>query len=324
MPSSIKVAVVAFDQISPFHLSVPCLVLGENRVHQGPWFDVRVCAAEPGPLRSTAGFSVACDHDLQGLDWADIVIVPSWRTSGDAPPQALLDGLRQAHARGARVVGLCLGAYVLAEAGLLTGCSATTHWAWAADFERRFPDVQLDPNVLYVQSASVMTSAGVAAGIDCCLHIVREHYGHDAANQVARRLVVPPHREGNQAQFIEQPVPRRLADRRMAELLDWLRAHLHQSHPIDAVAERLALSRRTFTRQFKRLTGHSFGDWLRHERIALARQRLESSAHSIEQIADECGFGSSASLRQHFLQALQISPSAYRRLFRNGAPAPAA
>lgn len=317
MTSSVRVAVVAFDRISPFHLSVPCLVLGESRQRQDqPWFELRVCSAESGPLRATAGFSVACEHGLEALGWADIVIVPSWRDAAERPPQALLDALRAAHQRGARLVGLCLGAYVLAAAGLLGGYPATTHWAWAEDFNSRYPEVQLDATVLYVEAAGLMTSAGVAAGIDCCLHIVREYYGHDIANQIARHLVVPPQREGSQAQFIEQPVPRRLGDRRMGELLDWLRAHLQQPHGIDSVAERLALSRRTFTRQFKRLTGQTFSDWLLHERLALARQRLESTGQSIESIAGECGFGSSASLRQHFVQQLQISPSGYRRMFR--------
>lgn len=319
MSQSIKVAVVAFDRISPFHLSVPCLVLGEERhVNDSPWFDLRVCAAEPGPLRSTAGFNVLCDHGLEALAWADIVIVPSWRDAGESPPEALLRALRDAHARGARIVGLCLGAYVLAAAGLLDGYPATTHWAWAEDFGRRYPEVQLDAHVLYVEAAGLMTSAGVAAGIDCCLHIVRAHYGHEIANQIARRLVVPPHREGNQAQFIEQPVPRRLADQRLSQLLDWLRTHLQRPHRIDEIAERLALSRRTFTRQFKRLTGMTFGDWLLHERLALARRRLETGHQSIERIAGECGFGSSASMRQHFLQTLQVSPSGYRRTFRTG------
>ncbi|GAB7530037.1 helix-turn-helix domain-containing protein [Pseudomonas sp. 3A(2025)] len=316
MTPSINVALVAFDRISPFHLSVPCLVLGEERhINDQPWFDLRVCAAEPGPLRSTAGFSVACEYGLEALVWADIVIVPSWRDADEPPPAALLQALREAHARGARVVGLCLGAYVLAAAGLLDGYPATTHWAWAEDFASRYPEVQLDAHVLYVEAAGLMTSAGVAAGIDCCLHIVREYYGHDIANQIARRLVVPPHREGNQAQFIEQPVPRRLADQRLTRLLDWLRAHLQQPHPIDDVAGRLSLSRRTFTRQFKRLTGMTFGDWLLHERLAFARRRLETGNQSIEQIAGECGFGSSASLRQHFVQTFQVSPSGYRRMF---------
>lgn len=310
------VAVVAYDQISPFHLSVPCLVLGEERrVGQLPWFTLRVCAAETGLLRTTAGFSVQCPHGLEALASADIVVVPSWRDVTEPPPEALLAALRAAHARGALVVGLCLGAYVLAAAGLLAGRKATTHWAWAQDFSSRYPDVLLDAKVLYIEEDNILTSAGVAAGIDCCLHIVRQRHGHDIANQVARRLVVPPHREGLQAQFIEQPMPKRLADARLAGLLDRMRADLRSPHPIDEVARRLLMSRRSFTRHFKQLTGMTLGEWLLHERIAFAQRLLETTAHSIEAVAGECGFGTSASLRQHFANLLKTSPTAYRRMF---------
>lgn len=317
MPAT-TVAVVAFDQISPFHLSVPCLVLGEDRqIGTQPWFEMRVCAAEPGPLHTTAGFSVDCAHGLEALVWADIVVVPSWRDVSEIPPAALLAGLLAAHARGSRIVGLCLGAYVLAAAGLLAGRRATTHWAWADDFRGRYPEVELDADVLYVEDDNILTSAGVAAGIDCCLHIVREHYGHEVANQVARRLVVPPHREGLQAQFIEQPLPKRPGDVRMARLLDWLRANLQQPHRLDDVAGRLSLSRRTFTRRFRQLTGTTLGGWLLRERVAFAQRLLETTTQSIDVIADECGFGTGASLRQHFAQLLKVSPSGYRRMFRD-------
>jgi len=315
--SDISVAVVAFDRINPFHLSVPCVVLGEDRrIDKLPWFDLRVCAVESGVLRTSAGFTIECEHGPEALEWADMVIVPGWRDVIEIPSPALLKALRGAHARGARIVGFCLGAYVLAAAGLLAGKRATTHWAWADDFRHRYPDVELDADLLYVEQDGVLTSAGVAAGIDCCLHIVREQHGHAIANQVARRLVIPPHREGMQAQFIEQPLPKRLADARMAELLDWLRGNLQATHLIDDLAARLVLSRRTFTRRFRQLTGTTLGDWLLRERVALAQRRLETTTQSIEGIAAECGFGTSASLRQHFAQILRTSPSAYRRLFR--------
>ncbi|MEG3002678.1 MAG: helix-turn-helix domain-containing protein [Comamonas sp.] len=311
------VAVMAFDRISPFHLSVPCMVLGEDRaLSQQPWFALRVCAAEPGPLRSSAGFGLECAYGLEALAEADIVIVPSWRDVAESPPQALLDALRTAHGRGACVVGLCLGAYVLAAAGLLSGHEATTHWAWAEDFAQRYPDVDLHPDALYVQAPGVWTSAGVVAGIDCCLHLVREWYGHEVANKLARRLVMPAYREGMQAQFIEQPVPKRLPDRRMAALLDSLRDDLQSTHSIDAVAERLAVSRRSLTRQFKRLTGLTLREWLLNERLRMACNRLEGTSQSIEAIASECGFGTGTSLRQHFAQRFKTTPSAYRRMFR--------
>lgn len=311
------VAVVAFDGISPFHLSVPCIVFGEDRTDAGlPRFDFRVCAAEPGRLSTTAGFTMAAEHALDALAGADIVIVPSWRDPAEAPPVALLDALRAAHARGAHLIGLCLGAYVLAAAGLLDGRAATTHWAWADDFARRFPRVRLDPKVLYVDDATLTTSAGTAAGIDCCLHVLRQLCGAEAANHVARRLVVPPHRQGSQAQFIEEPLPRHAHGDRLAELLDWLRGNLAAQHSLDALAARVAMSRRTFTRRFHRLTGATVGAWLLGERIAFARRLLETTDLSIDRIAEACGFNTGATLRQQFAQALKTSPSTYRREFR--------
>lgn len=214
------------------------------------------------------------------------------------------------------MVGLCLGAYVLAAAGLLAGRRATTHWAWVDDFAARYPEVALDPAVLYVEDGQVLTSAGVAAGLDCCLHLVRSRCGQDVANRIARRLVLPPHRQGAQAQFIEQPVARTPADRRMAGLLDWLRANLERSHPLDATAARLAMSRRSFTRRFRLLTGTTLGDWLLDERVALAKRQLETSMGSIDALAVQCGFGSAASLRQRFAQRVGTTLSAYRRAFR--------
>lgn len=312
-----KIAVIAFDGISPFHLSVPCVVFGEDRSAAGvPRFDFRVCAAEPGRLATTAGFSITADHTLDALADADVVIVPSWRDPDETPPAALLDALRAAHARGAQMVGLCLGAYVLAAAGLLDGRAATTHWAWAEDFARRYPRVRFDPNVLYIDDATLTTSAGTAAGLDCCLHVLRRLAGSQAANRVARRLVVAPHRQGSQAQFVEQPMPPRANGDRLAELLDWLRANLHAAHSLDTLAARVAMSRRTFTRRFHQLTGATVGAWLLGERIAFAQRLLETSDLPVERIAETCGFGTGATLRQQFAQVLKTSPSAYRRAFR--------
>jgi transcriptional regulator GlxA family with amidase domain len=202
--SGCRIAVVAFDGISPFHLSVPCLVFGEDRRELGvPRFALQVCAAETGPLRTSAGFSIAAGAGLAALRRCDMVIVPSWRDAAEVAPKELLAALRAAHRRGAQIVGLCLGAFVLAEAGLLEDRTATTHWHWAGEFAARFPHVRLDPEVLYVDEGDVVTSAGTAAGLDCCLHLLRQRCGAEAANRVARRLVVAPHRQGGQAQFIE-------------------------------------------------------------------------------------------------------------------------
>ncbi|CAG4890506.1 helix-turn-helix domain-containing protein [Paraburkholderia saeva] len=310
------VAVIAFDRISPFHLSVPCVVFGEDRAEGGVAFDFRVCAAEPGTLSTTAGFSIDATHGLDALADAGTIIVPSWRDPDEPPPAALLDALRAAHARGAQLVGLCLGAFVLAAAGLLDGRPATTHWAWADDFARRYPKVKLDANVLYIDDGDVLTSAGTAAGLDCCLHVLRKRFGAQAASYVARRLVVPPHRQGSQAQYVEQPVPENRHGNRLSGLLDWVCSNLDTPHTLDSLAQRALMSRRTFTRRFREATGTTVGAWLLAQRLARAQQLLETSDQSVDAIAGSAGFGSTASLRQHFAEAFSTSPSAYRREFR--------
>jgi len=311
------VAVVAFDNISPFHLSVPCVVFGEDRSSGGvPEFDFRVCAAETGALTTTAGFSIAVTHGLEALADADTIIVPSWRNPAETPPAALLDALRAAHARGAQLVGLCLGAFVLAAAGILDDRPASTHWAWADDFARRYPRVRLDPNVLYVDDGNVLTSAGTAAGLDCCLHVMRKLCGAEVANHVARRLVVPPHRQGGQAQYVQQPMPPNVRGDRLSGLLDWVSGNLTLPHTLDTLAGRALMSRRTFTRRFRLATGTTVGAWLLAQRLARAQQLLESTDESVEAIAGIAGFGSTASLRQHFAEAFRTSPSAWRREFR--------
>ncbi|MDR6491897.1 transcriptional regulator GlxA family with amidase domain [Paraburkholderia terricola] len=311
------IAVIAFDRISPFHLSVPCVVFGEERSGGDlPDFDFRVCAAESGTLTTTAGFTIAVTHGLAALADAHTIIVPSWRDPDEPPPAALLDALRAAHARGAQLVGLCLGAFVLAAAGILDERPASTHWAWADDFARRYPRVRLDPDVLYVDDGNVLTSAGTAAGLDCCLHVLRKICGARAANYVARRLVVPPHRQGGQAQYVQQPMPPNLRGDRLAGLLDWVSGNLDAPHTLHTLAERALMSRRTFTRRFRLATGTTVGAWLLAQRLARAQQLLESTDESVERIAAIAGFGSTASLRQHFAQAFRTSPSAWRREFR--------
>lgn len=315
-----EVAVVAFDQISPFHLAVPCVVLSD--AHPGaPLFRVRVCAGEAPPLRTTAGFDVQVAHGLDTLSTADIIIVPSWRDPAERPPASLLDAVRAAHARGAMLVGLCLGAYVLAEAGLLDGRTATTHWAFADDFARRFPGVRVNRNVLYVEDGSVLTSAGTAAGIDCCLHMLRQRHGSDVANAVARRLVVPPHRQGGQAQYIEQPIPESAGDARLSDLLDWVRSRLEMPHSLDSLADRALMSRRTLSRRFRQLTGQSVAGWLLAERLRYAQRLLEQSDLPVDHIAQHTGIGSGAALRSRFRAAFGVSPNTWRSSFR-GNPDP--
>ncbi|MBB5400996.1 helix-turn-helix domain-containing protein [Paraburkholderia youngii] len=311
------VAVVAFDRVSPFHLSVPCVVFGEDRRGGGvPAFDFRVCAVETGALATTAGFSIAVTHGLEALADAQTIIVPSWRDPDETPSAALLDALRAAHARGALLVGLCLGAFVLAAAGILDGRPASTHWAWADDFARRYPRVRLDPDVLYVDDGNLLTSAGTAAGLDCCLHVLRKICGARVANHVARRLVVSPHRQGGQAQYVQQPMPPNPRGDRLSGLLDWVSGNLAAPHTLDTLAARALMSRRTFTRRFRLATGTTVGAWLLAQRLARAQQLLESTDESVEAIATGAGFGSAASLRQHFADAFRTSPSAWRREFR--------
>ena len=306
------IAVIAFDGITPFHLSVPCLVFGAP-------FEVRVCALEPGPLQTTAGFAITAGFDLAGLDGADIVIMPSWHDDCRAAPALLIDALLQAQRRGARMVGLCLGAFPLAQAGLLDGRQAATHWGMASELASRYPAVEVAQQALYVDDGGVLTSAGVAAGLDCCLYLLRQLSGAEVANKAARRMLVAPHRQGGQAQFIERPLPVSGSEGRFSEVLAFVGMRLKDEHSIDALAERAVMSRRHFTRHFRQATGTSFKQWLLAQRLAHAQGLLEHSAASVDMVAQEAGFGSALSLRQHFRAALQTSPSAYRKLFRDQA-----
>lgn len=322
-PRALRVAVVAFDGITPFHLSVPCLVFGARLDRpELPAFDVVVCAAEEGDLRTSAGFSITTGFGLAALDDADIVIVPSWHEDCRPTPPALLDALRRAHARGARVLGLCLGAFPLAEAGLLDGRTATTHWEYAAELAARHPAVRVDREVLYVDEGRVLTSGGVAAGLDCCLHLLRGLCGAETANRIAKRLLIAPHREGGQAQFIERPIPVSKSDERFARILEWVTRHIDEAHTVDSLAARAAMSRRNFTRRFRQTTGTSFKQWLLNQRLAHAQRMLENTDAPVEAVAHEAGFGTALSLRQHFRTALRTSPSVYRKLFRSNSPLP--
>jgi transcriptional regulator GlxA family with amidase domain len=323
---AIQVAVIAFDGMTPFHLSVPCLVFGSGPGTRSS-FALRVCGLDGAMLETTAGFGIRPGHGLDGLEDADIVVMPAWHDDCRPAPPALLDALRQAHARGACVMALCLGAFPVAEAGLLDGRAATTHWAAADELARRYPKVKVDPEVLYVDEGDVLSSAGIAAGIDCCLHLLRRLCGAETANAVARRMVVAPHREGGQAQFIERPLPVSPSDGRLARVLDWVSRNLGAEHDLDALAARAAMSRRNFTRHFRQATGMSFKQWLLEQRLQHARTLLETSEAPVERVAQQAGFGSALSLRQHFRSTLQTSPAAYRKQFRTSSrasPVPAA
>lgn len=311
------VAVVAFNQISPFQLSVPCMVFSGIRFSGEPLrFSLQVCSSEGKQIQSNAGFEIVTEAGLEALETADIVVVPSWRDPAELPPETLLAALRTAHRRGALVVGLCLGSYVLAAAGLLDGRPATTHWKWAGDLAQRYPLISVQPDVLYLDDGDIVTSAGVAAGIDCCLHILRRFHGAELASRVARRMVVPPHRQGGQSQYIELPIRPDTASDRFSQTLEWLLANLDQPHTVDSLAERFMMSRRTFIRRFQQVTGITVGAWLLNQRLALAQRLLETTAKPIDLIAEESGFGSEVTMRQQFNKVLKTTPSRYRKEFR--------
>jgi transcriptional regulator GlxA family with amidase domain len=309
--------VIAFNDISPFLLSMPCAVFRPDQGHpEMPHFKLMVCSCEQAAVQSNAGFGIRTHHTLKDAEQADIIIIPSWRDPDELPPERLLRALRKAHERGATIVGLCLGTFVLAAAGLLNNRPATTHWGWTDDLARRFPSVSVRPDVLYVDDGDIVTSAGVAAGIDCCLHLLRRLHGAEAAGRVARRMVVPPHRQGGQAQYIEMPMEKSAGEDRFSSNLEWLQRHLDQPHSIDSLAERFLMSRRTFTRRFRQTTGTTVGGWLLGQRLALAQRLLETSDKPIDRVAQEAGFGSEVSLRLHFSKELQTSPARYRKEFR--------
>ena len=313
-----SLAVVAFDRISMFHLSIPLAVFGEDRRDAGvPLISVAVCACEKRALTTSSGLTLAKHHGMGMLENAGIIIVPGWRDPYELPPEPMLEALRRAHQRGALIVGLCLGSYVLAAAGLLDGRPATTHWKWADDLAKRYPKIDVNRDVLYVDDGDVITSAGVAAGIDCCLHLLRRMHGAEIANQVARRMVVPPHRQGGQAQYIE-PMRETPTVDRFSEVMTWVQQHPELTHTLDTLAEKAYMSRRTFTRRFRQVTGTTVSSWLVDQRLALARRLLETSALSIDLVAEQAGFGSEVSLRAQFRKVLRTSPGRYRREFRVG------
>lgn len=318
--AALRVAVLATAGFSPFHFSVPCILFG-SALPQPDLFHVDICALKPGPVISVMGLSITVEQGLDPLDQAEIIIVPYWHNPAEKPAQALLDKLVAAWQRGAEVVGLCLGTYVLAYAGLLDQHRAATHWEFERDFSERFPQVHLDSNALYTRDNRLITSAGTAAGIDCCLDIIRHHYGSAMANRVARRMVVPPYREGGQAQFIERPVPETTRDSKINALLASLRQNLDQPQDLDSLSRALSMSRRTLTRHFHKATGMSLGEWLTAERLQRSQLLLETTGISIECVAEKAGFDSPVSFRQRFKSRFGVSPSEWRRTFRGPHPA---
>jgi transcriptional regulator GlxA family with amidase domain len=314
-----RVAALVFPPVSVFELAVVCEVFGIDRREMGvPSYDLRVCAVDPSPLRTHgAGFTIDTPYGLETLTWADTIIVPGWPASTLVPPpEEACAALRRAHRRGARLASLCSGAFVLAAAGLLDGRRATTHWMYTTDLARKYPEVEIDPGVLYVGDGQVWTSAGTAAAIDLCLHFVRLDHGAEVANVVARRMVVPAHRDGGQAQYVQAPMPDRCTDDDLASTLDWAIEHLDRELTVEDLARRARQAPRTFARRFKMATGTTPLQWLVTQRVILAQRLLESTELPIEVVAQRCGFGSAATLRQHFGRVVGTSPGAYRQTFR--------
>ena len=312
-----NVVAVIGNNAAPFELGVICEVFGIDRSADGmPAYDFAVCAVEPGTVTTDAGFGIEVKHGLERLAQADLIAIPGWDEFDREIDPRLLEALRQAVARGARVMSVCTGAYVLAAAGLLDGRRATTHWRHTADLARRYPTIDVDANVLYVDDGAVLTSAGTAAGIDLSLHILRTEHGAAVANYVARRMVVPPHRAGGQAQYIETPVAEHRPGDDLAAVLDWAQANLDGPLAVDDMAARALMSVRTFNRRFVAVTGTTPHRWITSQRIRMAQRLLEETELDVEQVAQRTGFGTAATLRHHFSRHRATSPQLYRRSFR--------
>ncbi|MEU6980331.1 MULTISPECIES: helix-turn-helix domain-containing protein [unclassified Streptomyces] len=315
-----RVAVLALPGLLPFELGIPHRIFGRAKDPGGrPLYEIVTCATAAGPVRTDADFAVHVEHGPEILGTADTVVVPASYELGPVYDEGRLPpelAAALAHVRpGTRLVAICTGGYVLAAAGYLDGRPATTHWASAEHFQRLFPRVRVDADVLFVDDGDVLTSAGVAAGIDLCLHIVRRDHGAGVANDVARRTVVPPHRDGGQAQYIARPVPE-TGTSTTTTARAWALAHLHEPIQLRDLAVRESMSVRTFTRRFREEAGVSPGQWLTQQRVERARHLLESTDLPIDQIAHASGFGTAQSLRVHLQSAIGVTPTAYRRTFR--------
>ena len=309
-----NVAVPLLDQVSMFELGVLCEVFGTERSDDPilPRFDFALCAQVPGPVRVQPGLELQVRHGFERLAEADLIAVPAVQRGVDYPPE-LLEALRAANARGARVLSVCTGAFLLGAAGLLDGRDCTTHWFYSDELAARFPQARVNPQVLYVDSDSVLTSAGTAAGIDACLYLIRQEFGERVANRLARRMVVPPHRDGGQQQYVDQPMP--IEADTLTGTLEWMQAHLDTEMSVEDLARRAHLSPRTFARRFRAETGTTPHHWLTGQRVLAAQRLLEETEQPVEVVADLVGFGSASVLRHHFTRRVGTTPKDYRRTF---------
>lgn len=309
------VVALAYDRLCTFEFGCTVELFALERPELGvDWYDFAVCAVEQGPIRAAGGITVQAPFQPELLALADTLIVPGWRDADELPPPQLLDWIRAAHARGARLCSICSGVFVLAAAGVLDGQRATTHWRYAEKLAQRYPRIEVQPDHLYVDNGQVITAAGSAAGLDMLLHLVRRDHGAKVGNLVAQRLVVAPHREGGQAQFLPRPMAQG-EQGRLSRLMDWLRSHPAQPHTVASMAERAAMSPRTLQRQFQQATGLGPVEWLIRERVAIVKDLLEEAEVPLAQIAERAGFGSEETLRHHFRRLTATTPGAYRKRF---------
>lgn len=311
-----SVSVILIEPVALFEFGVAAEVFGIDRSDEGIAFDFAVCGADPGrpfATKVTTPLTITPTSPLSAAVGSDLVIVAPTTPQPVYDP-AILDTLRAAHAGGATILSLCSGSFVLGAAGLLDGRRCTTHWMYAEEMQRRFPDTTVDPSVLFVDTGDIVTSAGTAAGVDACLHLVRRELGAATANAIARRMVVPPQRDGGQQQFVATAIPECSSDG-FADLLDWVVGNLDADHSISSLASRAAMSERTFARRFAAETGTTPHKWLTQQRVLTARHLLEESDLSVEQVADRTGFNSAVVLRDHFRRATGLSPTAYRQRF---------
>jgi AraC family transcriptional activator FtrA len=313
---NLRVSLIAYDRLCAFEYGIGLEVFGLARPEFDRWYELTTVAAEPGPLRAIGGISVVPDSGLEQVSQANVIIVPGWRDAHAPVPNDLIDALKAAYANGAKVASICSGAFVLAAAGLLNGKRATTHWRYAGILAERYPEVRVEPNVLYIDDQSVLTSAGSAAGLDLCLHIVRQDFGAEFANSVARRLVLPAHRDGGQQQFLTTPVPHELGGR-ISPLLDQIRANPEQHWPLPRMAEAAGLTPRTFQRKFRSSTGQTPLAWLTETRVSHAADLLEMTNLSLNSVVQASGFGSNETFRREFRRLRGTSPSQYRKMFRH-------
>ncbi|MFN8077657.1 MAG: helix-turn-helix domain-containing protein [Kineosporiaceae bacterium] len=313
-----RVALVVDDGMSAFETAVPCEVFGIDRSAQGlPGFDFRVCSPRPGPLRSGGGFAVLPDHDLGALEGADLVVVAPTPGNGNVPHPDTVTALRAAVAAGTPVASMCSSAFILGRAGLLDGRRVATHWMHAPALQAEFPNAHVVDDVLYVEDGPILSSAGTASAIDLCLHLVRQAHGSQVATAIARRMVVPPHREGGQAQYVETPV-RVSSAQGLGPVLEWAQEHLAEDLSVGVLAARAGMSTRTFARRFRAETGTTPHHWVLARRLELTERLLETTDAPVEEISRRVGFGSATVLRHHFSRHRSTSPQRYRRSFGQG------